>query len=823
MQRRMTTPAETSRCPQCGAELPPNAPQGLCPRCLLAGVDAPTDAGQPSVSTGPASAPPPLTEIAPAFPHLEILELIGQGGMGFVYKARQPRLDRIVALKVLPQALAGQPGFRERFTREGRMLARLNHPTIVTVFDFGESGGFFYLLMEFVDGVNLRQAMRAGRFTLAQALTVVPKICEALSYAHGEGVLHRDIKPENILLDSRGRVKIADFGIAKLLGEVDTHLTATDARLGTPHYMAPEQIERPSEVDHRADIYSLGVVFYEMLTGELPLGQFAPPSEKSPLDPRVDYVVMRALARERERRQQSAGEVKTQVENLGVKTPQAAAAELAGWEVRCLSCGKTKPLAEVDGARIDAASIGKRILLTCSNCKRQRWAVVERPGVSASSAEPANTGASGARPPWSGKALASALLAVPAWVLAFVGGWLIVPWNMSRRDASISPELLIFLGLCFIPPLLVSLLGHRALRDPSVRDGSKRGAWAAAFGTSTLPTFALQIVLCILAQRLPREASVLGLLAFPAGFAAGLWLAVRAHDRATGRSAAPWPARFAWTFVALYALAMLPLVPMVLYHAVGSRPVISYAGVMPSDGQLSQGAIDLVAVSRHPSTNQPWWRADGSLAHDRSFVSRGSSRIEPGPDEHAFEFVARKRDLPYGASTIAWQFEHGASWVRGGFPARASEPRVPLLDHELVAATIPRNVTSVTIKAGVGLGAWETVATSNPRGGLGTSRLEGASDWNISFGETVETKNNELAVHVAHTKRSDWETRVVAVGATGREITSSRFWTANEQTAIRFDKLSLDDVKELRFQVRRYEWVEFRNVALQPTDAPRRP
>ncbi|MGZ4965495.1 MAG: serine/threonine-protein kinase, partial [Limisphaerales bacterium] len=178
--------------------------------------------------------------------------------------------------------------------------------------------------MEFVDGVNLRQAMKLGRFTPAQALDIVPKICDALHFAHNEGILHRDIKPENILLDSRGRVKIADFGIAKILG-ADTstetipeapqqqHLTGV---VGTPNYMAPEQRERPSDVDQRADIYSLGVVFYEMLTGELPVGQFARPSQKSLVDPRVDDVVLRTLEKERERRQNTADEVKTQVTKI---------------------------------------------------------------------------------------------------------------------------------------------------------------------------------------------------------------------------------------------------------------------------------------------------------------------------------------------------------------------------------------------------------------------------------------------------------------------------------------------------------------------------
>jgi serine/threonine protein kinase len=261
---------------------------------------------------------PSLARVAAAFPQLEILELIGRGAMGFVFKARQPHLDRFVALKLLPDKLARDPQFTERFNREGRVLAKLNHPNIVSVFDFGPTEHFYYLMMEFVDGVNLRQAMQAGRFSPSEALAIVPKICEALQYAHEQGVLHRDIKPENILLDAKGRVKIADFGIAKLVGEdpASARLTGTGAALGTPHYMAPEQLEKPSEVDHRADIYSLGVVFYEMLTGELPLGRFAAPSKKTPLDERVDEIVLRALAKEKELRQQSAGEVKTQVEGV---------------------------------------------------------------------------------------------------------------------------------------------------------------------------------------------------------------------------------------------------------------------------------------------------------------------------------------------------------------------------------------------------------------------------------------------------------------------------------------------------------------------------
>ena len=226
--------------------------------------------------------------------------------MGAVYKARQPALDRVVALKILPPQTAGGPGFVERFNREARALARLAHPNIVAVHEFGQVNGLPFFIMEFVDGLNLRQLEQAGRLSPREALQIVPQICEALQFAHDEGIVHRDIKPENILMDKKGRVKIADFGIAKIWAARRTvAMTETKGAIGTPHYMAPEQVERPTTVDHRADIFSLGVVFYEMLTGELPLGKFAPPSSrKVEVDVRLDDVVLRALEKDPERRYQ---------------------------------------------------------------------------------------------------------------------------------------------------------------------------------------------------------------------------------------------------------------------------------------------------------------------------------------------------------------------------------------------------------------------------------------------------------------------------------------------------------------------------------------
>jgi tRNA A-37 threonylcarbamoyl transferase component Bud32 len=322
--------SEPQRCPECGAEIPANMPAGLCPQCLLKAGMQP----ESQIKTGPETAaapkaggfvPPTPEELGKLVPQFEILELLAKGGMGAVYKARQKSLDRIVAIKILPPDISNDTAFADRFTREARALAKLSHPNIVGVHDFGESGGLFYFVMDFVDGANLRQLLLQKAFTPKDALAIVPQVCDALQFAHDEGVVHRDIKPENILIDKKGRVKIADFGLAKLLGQDPTidNLTATNQVMGTIRYMSPEQMEGAKDIDHRADIYSLGVVFYELLTGELPLGRFAPPSKKVQIDVRLDEIVLRALEKEPNQRYQHAGDVKTEVESV-VRTPREA-------------------------------------------------------------------------------------------------------------------------------------------------------------------------------------------------------------------------------------------------------------------------------------------------------------------------------------------------------------------------------------------------------------------------------------------------------------------------------------------------------------------
>ena len=303
-------------CPECKAEIPTDAPPGVCPYCALrAGLRWENDTQQDR-KWGP-SAPLTPEELGRRLPELEDFELIGPGGMGTVYKATHRELDRPVAVKVLHPHLQDDAAFAERFVREARTLARLDHPSIVRVYDFGHREGLYYLVMEFVDGATLRQAIAAGGMAPKDALALVPRICEALQYAHDQGVVHRDIKPENILIDLDGAAKIADFGLAKLTGTpTESRLTQTATVMGTPHYMAPEQIEKPAEVDHRADIYALGVVFYEMLTGELPVGRFPPPSHKVEVDVRLDQVVLRTLEKEPSLRYQQASELGTAVESL---------------------------------------------------------------------------------------------------------------------------------------------------------------------------------------------------------------------------------------------------------------------------------------------------------------------------------------------------------------------------------------------------------------------------------------------------------------------------------------------------------------------------
>ncbi len=275
--------------------------------------------------------PPTVSEAARLFPNYQVVDVLGRGGMGAVYKAVQTALDRVVAIKLLPLEISIDRDFADRFVREARTMAKLNHPNIVSVYDFGTtSEGHLYFVMEFVEGTTLHHLIKSTGLKPGQALELIVSICEALHYAHAEGVVHRDIKPANVLVDTKGRVKVADFGLARVESPTAEQWgqTMTGMVLGTPDYMAPEQ-KSGARVDHRADIYSLGVMLYEMLCGQVPQGIFDPPSQRVQVDERIDQVVIRAMQQEPDRRYLNTAEMKCEVENIRL-TPLPKVVNAAG-------------------------------------------------------------------------------------------------------------------------------------------------------------------------------------------------------------------------------------------------------------------------------------------------------------------------------------------------------------------------------------------------------------------------------------------------------------------------------------------------------------
>jgi serine/threonine-protein kinase len=203
------------------------------------------------------------------FGDYEIFAELGSGGMGRVYRAKNLTLERSVALKTLAPQFGSDAGFVQRFLKEARAAARLNHPNIVQIYDFGQVGETYYLAMEFVDGHSLGAYLRRGHFSERDAILVIRHACRALAVAHAEGLVHRDIKPDNLMLTNKGEVKLVDLGIAKRVDE-DQSLTQTGQAVGTPHYISPEQIRGTRDVDARADIYSLGATLYHLVTGHTP-------------------------------------------------------------------------------------------------------------------------------------------------------------------------------------------------------------------------------------------------------------------------------------------------------------------------------------------------------------------------------------------------------------------------------------------------------------------------------------------------------------------------------------------------------------------------
>lgn len=251
-----------------------------------------------------------------------IISQVGQGGMATVYKAYQASMDRNVAIKVLPRRLAESREFAARFQQEARIIARLEHPHILPVFDFGESDGVTYFVMRYLETGSLKLKMEAGPLSWSEIDRFFTQLAEALGYAHAHGIVHRDLKPANALVDEHGNVFLTDFGIAKLLESASPRLTQTDAILGTPAYISPEQAKAET-VDKRSDIYSLGIILYEMITGRVPFvadtplavilkhisDPLPPPSViKADIPESIERVILKALAKEPVDRYASAGE-----------------------------------------------------------------------------------------------------------------------------------------------------------------------------------------------------------------------------------------------------------------------------------------------------------------------------------------------------------------------------------------------------------------------------------------------------------------------------------------------------------------------------------
>ncbi len=295
---------------------PPAGLLGLDPCGLLGLAMVPPPAGEsPPLNTPSLEwSPPSSRDLAAWLEGYEVVGYLGRGGMGAVYKVRQPGLDRIVALKLLPEEISADEAFATRFRQEARVLAGLRHPNIVVVHEFGQtSRGHLFFTMEWVDGETLARVLERGKMEPDLALNLIRQTAAALEHAHQAGIIHRDVKPENILIPKDGSgVKVVDFGLAQLQQRRGwRQLTREGTAVGTPDYAAPEQLVPGTPVDHRADIFSLGMVAYEAFTGLRPRGNLSPPSEHADVPALLNPVLMRALEHDPAARYQTVADFST--------------------------------------------------------------------------------------------------------------------------------------------------------------------------------------------------------------------------------------------------------------------------------------------------------------------------------------------------------------------------------------------------------------------------------------------------------------------------------------------------------------------------------
>jgi predicted Ser/Thr protein kinase len=863
--------------------MPAGALAGLCPACLLAqgAQTEPVSAGR-----GGRFEPPPVAAIAQLFPQLEILGLLGAGGMGAVYKARQPALDRIIALKVLPATSPSGANSEERFNREARALARLNHPNIVAVHEFGRAGELHFFVMEFVDGANLRQLEEAGRLAPREALQIIPQICDALQYAHDEGVVHRDIKPENVLVDRRGRVKIADFGLAKMLGPDPgaARLTAEGQVMGTPHYMAPEQVERPLAVDHRADIYSLGVVLYEMLTGDLPLGNFSPPSRKVQVDVRFDEVVLRALENDPARRYQHASEVKSRVETIaGTPAPQAAPVtneppptfiRWAGFPVAVERNGvrQTHRLGVLHAFGIlfgvltiafglvslatgrtlfgwlgisGGHSLKLRLLIAaCLTAWGLRRTLRSKPSLAARPKTPPHTAVLTAER-FSRKAILGA-----CWI-PFVFSILLmfVPVRVVTGTSQAGPSWWqILLGVLTLPlgftaPLGTTLLGWLAVTDIRRSRGRIGGLPLAVMDGLFFPLLTLDALILSAWYEDFRGLGAMGSwnldhlgpittlfgLAGLVACAVVDFLIVRWVWRAVQWDRYPPSAGGDWWWsrkksAVIIGLSCVGIIQgAILRHelpGIFKKAAQQVAAKDAKSGALvarlpNGGTLELLAISEAGALSNEWWRPDGSPHAPTTFEIKTPGRMSV-PDTVAKNLVFRFVNLPEGATFPIFECLPRSGYSTGDTVRR---------DGQVLENTWPVQMAwsgsarAVTMRLGVSLESWHTVATSDLKNHNVTStRLAGDPNWTVNFHHASERNGQAQLTVVRDLDDGFWQTRIVAVDHGGVEHAELRgTGTPVEKTATwtYTFPLPLKQVKEFRAQIRPLHWVEFRDVALR--------
>ncbi|MEZ5304085.1 MAG: serine/threonine-protein kinase [Verrucomicrobiales bacterium] len=292
--------------------------------------------------------PPSAAEVGETLPRFEVVRLLGSGALGAVYLARDTRLERLVAIKATADN-PENPEFGIRFMREAAAMAKLNHPNLVTIHDYGKEGAIHYLIMDYASGGTLGDLLESkGTLAPERALDLIGQVCDALQYAHAFGVVHRDVKPDNVLLDAEGNAKLSDFGLVKGVAGSDDFsdvaVTRTNIAMGTPRYMAPEQLESPKTVDHRADIYSTGAMLYEMLTGTPPRGRYRPASKAGHAPRCLDAAIHRALMPSPEERYERIAAFKADLQNrfaakkrrrewLGVAAAVIAVSAVGWWSL----------------------------------------------------------------------------------------------------------------------------------------------------------------------------------------------------------------------------------------------------------------------------------------------------------------------------------------------------------------------------------------------------------------------------------------------------------------------------------------------------------